>query len=47
MIEDFIEKIKELYYNREELIKAEEVKRFVKEYSWKETTKKTIEFIEK
>lgn len=44
--EDFINKVKNLYYNREKLIKTkEQVQSFIKEYSWEETTKKVIEFI--
>lgn len=44
--EDFIDKLKNLYYNRELLVKErEKVDAFVKEYSWEETVKKIIEFI--
>lgn len=46
--DDFIDKLKELYYNREKLNRTKkEVENFIKEYSWEETTKKIIEFIKR
>lgn len=44
--EDFLKKIKELYYNRNLLEKKkEEINRFAEEYNWKEITERIVEFI--